>query len=525
MKCIAVLITLFFFSHAKAQDYFQQQVRYTISAELNDVEHSVTGAETIIYKNNSSVPLDFIWFHIWPNAYKSDKTALFQQLKNDKKRSKKDAVAGKGSIEGLAFKINDQPAQTQAHPNPAYIDIIKLLLNSPLKPGDSITISTPFKTILPPYFSRSGYGDGEFMVCQWYPKPAVFDKEGWHEFPYLDMGEFYSEFADYNVKVTLPSEYVVGATGTMLNTSELNQYKIIGGKNTMNRGDKPERYVPENPGGKKTLNWTATQVPDFAWFADKNFVIEYDTVMIPGGTYADAFSYFYNKKNSPWKNSIDFVKDAVRHYSTWIGPYAYPTVQAVEGPKNNMSGGMEYPMITLITSPDAKDETLDAVIAHEVGHNWFMGMLGSNERRHAWMDEGMNTYYQFRYEAEKYRGNSVFGDDIPADIKNNPPEKFQDLVYGAMESAIPFNDEIDMAADEHTNSDDYSTAVYLKTALWMHIIETAITRQKLDAAMHNYFNEWKFKHPQPEDVQNSFEEVAGSLQAYFPLLYQKGKLE
>ena len=117
-------------------------------------------------------------------------TILLQQIKNDTACAKKMESFGTGSIENLAFKVNDQPAKTEPHPNQQYIDIIKLLLDKPLLPGDSITISTPFKVMLPPYFSRSGYADGEFMACQWYPKPAVFDKNGWHEFPYLDMGEF-----------------------------------------------------------------------------------------------------------------------------------------------------------------------------------------------------------------------------------------------------------------------------------------------------------------------------------------------
>ncbi len=525
MKALILSITLFFCAHANAQDYFQQQVRYDITADFNDQEKSITAFEKIVYKNNSETTLDFIWFHIWPNAYKSNNTALFQQLKNDEVRGKKKSVAGIGYIDGLSFKINDAAAKTEAHPNPDYIDIVKLLLNKPLKPGDSITITTPFKTVLPPYFSRSGYSDGEFMACQWYPKPAVFDKEGWHEFPYLDMGEFYAEIADYNVKLTLPSDYIVGATGTMLTAYELNTYKTIGAKNTVNRTNSPALYTPENKDAKKTLSWFALQVPDFAWFADKNFIVQYDTIMLPGQKPIDAFTYYHNKKNSLWQKSIDFVKDAVHHYSTWIGDYVYPTVQAVEGPKNNLSGGMEYPMITLITSPDAKEESLDGVIAHEVGHNWFMGMLGSNERRHGWMDEGLNTYFQFRYEAEKYRSNSIFGDAIPAEVKNNTPERFQELTYLAMAQGIPFDDEIDVAATEKSKSDPYSTAIYIKTAVWLNLIEQAIGRKKLDEAMHNYFNKWKFKHPQPEDMQNAFEEVAGSMQSYFPMLYQKGKLE
>ena len=162
-------------------------------------------------------------------------------------------------------------------------------------------------------------------------------------------------------------------------------------------------------------------------------MIQYDTVQLHTGKIIDAFSYYHNKKGTIWNNSIDYIKDGVRNYSRWIGEYGYPVVQAVEGPKNNASGGMEYPMVTLITSPDAKEETLDAVIAHEVGHNWFMCMLGSNERKHTWMDEGLNTYFQFRYEAEKYRSNSIFGDAIPKDLKKMPTDEFLRVIYNVID--------------------------------------------------------------------------------------------
>jgi hypothetical protein len=510
MKLSALFVSFLICMQAFAQDsYWQQQLRYDIKASLNDTEHSITGFETIVYKNNSSSALDYIWFHIWPNAYQHDSTTLMKQIRNDKERSKKADSFGTGSIEGLSFKINDQPASTQPHPNPQYIDVIKLILNSPLAPGDSITITTPFKVLLPPYFSRSGYADGEFMACQWYPKPAVFDKNGWHEFPYLDMGEFYSEYADYTVSITLPSAYIVGATGTLLTAEELQAYKKTGAKNAARRRGKPALYVADKNTPTKTLLYTARQVPDFAWFADKNFVIQYDTVQLPSGRIIDAFSYYHNKKKTIWNNSIDYVEDGLRRYSSWIGEYDYPVVQVVEGPVNNSSGGMEYPMITLITSPDAKVESLDAVIVHEVGHNWFMSMLGSNERDHAWMDEGLNTYFQFRYEAEKYRSNSIFGDAIPKDVKKLPAEQFLSLIYSAMEQGIPMEAAMDTPADKFADSDEYSLTSYIKTALWMYLLESSAGRAKMDLAVQNYFAKWKHKHPQPEDMQTAFEEAIG----------------
>ena len=525
MKPFLYILCLFITGESIAQDYWQQKVRYTIDARLNDDEKSITATETIVYKNNSPDTLNFIWFHIWPNAYRHDSTAMRMQIRNDPARSAKQEVAGAGAIEGLAFKADDEPLTIEPHPDPQYIDIIKVVLNRPLLSGDSITISTPFKVLLPPYFSRSGYADTEFMACQWYPKPAVYDQGGWHEFPYLDMGEFYSEYADFTVNLTVPSAYVVGATGTLTTQEESDTYKKIGSVNNKERKKKPALYTPQ-PTPTKTLTYHATNVPDFAWFADKDFVIQYDTIRLKSGKVIDAFSFYHNKKKTIWDNSIDYIEDAVRKYSSWIGEYEYPTVQVVEGPENNSSGGMEYPMITLITSPDATEEALDGVITHEVGHNWFMSMLGSNERAHTWMDEGLNTYYQFRYEAEKYRGNSIFGKGIPSNIKSLPANQFLAVVYNVIHRNLPMNSAMDIPADQFPDSNEYGIVSYVKTALWMYILESAVGRDKLDLAIQNYFDKWKHKHPQPADMQAAFEEAVGEdLDDFFELTRQEGKFQ
>lgn len=522
LTLVFVCISTIVFGQEK---YWQQQVRYDIDVVLSDQEKSLKGFETVTYKNNSPSNLDFIWFHIWPNAYKNENTALFKQLKNDTARAGKLDKYTPGSIEGLNFKVNGKIALTEPHPNPDYIDIIKVKLASALKPGDSVKISTDFKVKLPSYFSRSGFADGEFMVCQWYPKPAVFDKNGWHEFPYLDMGEYYSDYASFNVNITVPADYVVGATGVLQNADELSEYKRIGAKNVANRTAKPVLYVAKNKKSIKKLNYKMRNVPDFAWFADKDFVIQYDTARLASGKVVDAFTYYHNKDSTLWNYSIDYAKDAVKSYSKWIGDYEYPVVQVVEGPKNNSSGGMEYPTITLITSPDAKKESLDAVIAHEVGHNWFMSMLGSNERQHAWQDEGLNTYFQFRYEAEKYRSNSIFGDAIPVEVRALSSDKFLNAIYGAL-SGIPMKSAIDLPSDKFSSSDDYSTASYLKAALWLYVLESEVGREKMDAAFKHYFKLWTGKHPQPADLKAAFEESLGvNLDRYFQLLNKEGKFE
>jgi hypothetical protein len=512
------------FSVSAQNTYWQQHVKYNIDVQLNDTGKSVSGFETVVYTNHSPDALSFIWFHIWPNAYQNDQTALFRQLKSDAERKKKLEQYSYGWIKGLEFKVDGKKATTQPHSDPRNIDIIKVMLHEPLKPGASVTITTPFNVKLPEYFSRSGVADGEFMVCQWYPKPAVYDKNGWHEFPYLDMGEFYSEYGDYIVNITLPSGYVVGATGELKTNTERERYQQIGKVNAYPRSTQPQMYTPLGNAATKTLRYEATQVPDFAWFADKKYVIQYDTVQLASGRIIDAYTYSYAKDTTPWEESIAFVEDAVRSYSSWVGEYKYPVVQAVEGPKNNSSGGMEYPMITLITSPNAKKESLDGVIAHEVGHNWFMSMLGSNEREHTWMDEGLNTYFQFRYEAEKYKSNMLFGDMIPKELREKPRNEFLGIIFNALNS-IPMDAPIETPADKFATSDEYGLVSYMKTALWMHLFELTVGEENADKAIKNYFAKWNTKHPQPEDMKAAFEEASGkNLDKFFSLLRKKGSL-
>lgn len=362
------------------------------------------------------------------------------------------------------------------------------------------------------------------MITQWYPKPAVYDQHGWHEMPYLDQGEFYSEFGSFKVQITLPSAYVVGATGVLQTNTELEQYKKIGQHNHQPDATSMQRYRSPHPGALKTLDYFADSVHDFAWFADKNLSIDYDTLALPSGRTISVFSYYRPGGNRQWRNSVSFIKDAVLKYSTWIGEYAYPVISAVEGPGNNSSGGMEYPMITLITSPNAGREELDGVIAHEVGHNWFYGMLGSNEREQPWMDEGINTFYEFRYEAEKYRSNTMLGSMIPDDKKHLGIDSFQDAIYHIF-NQLSTTEPIETPATAFTSEFDYGMVVYIKTAVWLYLLEKAIGKDNFERGMQNYFSNWKFKHPYPADLKSSLEQITQSnLDGQFDLLHKTGPL-
>ncbi len=523
MKKLFQLITVLLITVCvQAQDnYWQQHVRYNIDVSLNDKDHTLKGDLKLVYTNHSPDTLSFIWFHLWPNAYSSINTALARQLKD--KKDAQQILAGKnnGYIRELSFSVNG--TKSVLEPDAENPDVAKVILPKPLYPGDSVNIQTPFLVKLPSYFSRSGYYEDQYMVCQWYPKPAVYDKDGWHQFPYLDQGEFYSEYGSFRVNITLPSRYVVGATGTLQTTDELNRYKEIGIQNRLDTL-RPVAYKPSSQ-PVKTLTYVADSVHDFAWFADRNFIIQYDTLSVIPGKTIDVFAYYQPDGNKRWRNSTSFLRDAIKHYSMWVGAYPYPTVAAVEGPKNQSSGGMEYPMITLITSPDASAEALDAVITHEVGHNWFYGIIGSNERKHPWMDEGLDTYFEFVYEAMKYRSNSIFGDAIPKELKSLPAKQFLENIFYAI-NTLPMDKPVMTSSTGFENEEEYGMVAYLKTATWMFLLQEALGEELFLKAVNNYFNEWKFKHPTPADLQRSFEQTAGRpLNDIFDLLNKPGNFK
>jgi len=525
---------IFFFGSSQTSVYWQQEVNYKIDVSLNDADNTLHAFEKLEYVNNSPDTLNYIWFHIWPNAYKDETSAFYKQLSILKERKDKlKKFKDRGYIDSLSFKADGETVHYENHPR--YNDVIKLLLNKPLYPHRQITITTPFVVKIPSYISRLGYDGHSYMITQWYPKPAVYDKEGWHAIPYLDMGEFYSEYGTFEVNITIPSDYVVAATGVLQTEREKNLYQSIGKKNkelidfwTSNQNPQKIKsllnyYTPGNIGAK-TLSWHADNVHDFAWFADKQFVINYDTLKLASNKVIDAYT-FYHASDKEWYNSENDVEDVVRHYSAWIGEYDYPAVNAVEGPVNASSGGMEYPMITLITDPDADVKKLDGLIAHEVGHNWFYAMLGTNERDHPWMDEGINTYYQFKYEGEKYHTNLVFGNAIPQTVRDLDNAGFFAAIYNAM-NQIPMDEPVETASESFNDDEEYGNVVYLKTAIWMYTMELSLGSDKLQQAMQAYFSDWKFKHPYPNDMKSSLEKNMNmEISNLFALLQQTGNFK
>jgi hypothetical protein len=501
---------------AATSQYWQQEVNYTIEVSLNDKDHSLKGFEKIEYINNSPDTLRFIWFHVWPNAYKNDKTAYTDHaLENGDTRFYFSGKDQKGYINRLDFKVNNVTAETEDHPE--HIDIIKLILPSPLAPGKKIDIATPFHVKLPFNYSRGGHDGQSYQVTQWYPKPAVYDNNGWHPMPYLDQGEFYSDFGSYDVSITVPENYVVAATGELQNADEKEWLK------TRTSFDwKPIRRKVKTTGGSyktvvdlfppsatdiKILRFKQSNVHDFAWFADKRFIVNHDTCILSSGRSIDVYAYYTREEQTRWTNSVANAKAAVRHYSTLIGEYPYNTVSLVQAPASSIGGGMEYPTITSI-SPLKDTRELDYTIAHEIGHNWFYGILASNEREHPWMDEGINSYYENLYSAWK---------DHHFDQRSE-----QQFLSTAI--ALRKDQPIETPAEKFTDY-NYSLIAYYKTSQWLNWLKKYVGEQTFDKAMQEYYKRWQFRHPQPADLKKVMEDVSGkNLDSAFSLLSQKGNL-
>lgn len=514
------------FAQQSTGNYWQQQVNYSISATLNDQENTLDAFETITYINHSPDALSFLWIHLWPNAYKNDKTAFSEQKLNGGTTnfyfSDNDK---KGYINRLDFKVKGTSLLTEDHPQ--YIDLIKLVLATPLTPGDSVLISTPFHEKIPYRFSRLGHVDQHYSFTQWYPKVALYDSRGWHEMPYLEWGEYYNDFGDYDVQLTLPANYVVAATGSLQNAGEIAWMKAhtkapmmpappAKKKDLFTVQKKVKQNVPSD-GHTKTLHFIANRVNDFAWFSDKTFIVKYDTIQLANDV-VEAWNYVLPKDEKKWVNSMRFTKNAIRFYSAQLGEYPHPQVSVVSDPLT-IYDGMEYPMITVLNINDEPERELDIVIAHEIGHNWFEGILSTNERTHAWMDEGFNTFIESKYRRYYYPPQplrkSFFSKKLPEDA-----EQFSLDVAMGRRTDQP----IETAAENFT-FENYNAAVYTKTGNWLEKLESDIGEKNMQSLLHVYYEQWRFKHPSPNDFKLLAEATAGrSLDDAFALLHAKGPL-
>lgn len=493
---IFILIAAIAQSTAQAK-YWQQQVDYDLEVSLNDEEHLLTGKARITYHNFSPNALPHLFFHFWANAYSDKSTPLFKQLAQDGELAARFASKDEmGYMKDLAFTANNQPLSLE------YVDkfkeIGKVQLKTPLQPGDSIVIETPFTVKLPGDLSRGGHVGQTYNVTQWFPKAALYDTAGWHTMPYLNWGEYYDNFGNYDVRITVPQPYAVGATGNLRTPAE--EEWLDKRVTSSTRAIAKENYsflesVPTT--NTKTLRFTERNVHDFAWFASKKFLVQKKAFVLQDSTdTVTAYAFFPSDVAKSWDDATEYLEKSVKFYSEEVGTYPYRTVTAVHGALK-AGGGMEYPTITVI-SPGT-ESVVFTVILHEVGHNWFQGMLGTNERRFPYMDEAINSFYENKY------FNSLNDGSTDAAIGGFEEQFFQVL---QSHNALRLEDQANNlhAADYHPMN--YGTVVYQKAAFAFNYLEDYLGDSVFSACMKTFFDEWQYRHPQPNDLQAVFERVS-----------------
>lgn len=521
MKKLSAIYLLFSITLTiQAQTYFQQEVNYKINVALDDVKHELTADESIEYINNSPNELSYIYMHLWPNGYKDNSTPLAKEfLRHGSKEFYYAKAEERGYIDQLDFKIDGQPAKWELLKDS--IDICKLYLNQPLKSGGKITITTPFHVKIPDgKFSRLGHIGQSYQITQWYPKPAVYDRNGWNYMPYLTQGEFYSEFGSFDVSITLPKNYVLGATGDMVDGEREQEWLNQKVKETeaITSYNAKDLSFPVSDSTTKTLRFKQTNVHDFAWFCDKRYHVLKGEVETPHTKRkVTTWVMFTNADGKLWKDAIKYVNDAIYYYSLWNGDYPYNHCTAVDG-TISAGGGMEYPNITVIGSSGSAFG-LEVVIAHEVGHNWFYGMLGSNERVHPWMDEGLNSFNELRYVRTKYSDRkikvSIGGINLS---KLLDLEHYQQKIQYELGYQLPArkNEDQPIELPAYMYSElNYGGIVYYKSAIVFDYLMAILGEKEMEKAMQHYFDQWHFKHPQPEDLKKSLEEATGKDLTWF----------
>ena len=509
--------------------YWQQKVDYKIHVSLDDSMHTLKGFEEIIYSNNSPQQLTEIYIHLYANAYSTvNSDFAIQKIEDNDLDFLHSSKEDRGYIDSLHFKIGDKDVSFE------YVqqkkDIIRILLPEPLASGKSIKISTPFFVKIPKTFSRMGHEEQAYSITQWYPALAVYDKNGWQYMPYLDQGEFYADYGCFEVSITIPENYVVAATGILQDENEKKyiEQKIAESKKyyedhsdnakTMIGSEEalPMETFPASATRMKTIHYKQCDIHDFAWFADKRFFIQKSQVRLPNTKrVVETYAYYTpdGKSIYAWQNAARYVDSTLYYYSSWIGDYKYDVCTAVYGALS-AGGGMEYPMITII----APGAPLEEVIVHEVGHNWFQGMFGTNERKYPWMDEGMNSFYEKKYmnhhaqtKITNIKLNGISMDKLMNKQKDGLSENY---LINTMLQRSHLHQPLGLSSEVY-KAINYGAGIYMQVPIHVNHLQNYLGEKEYNQAMQDFFQEWSLKHPTPEDMQRTFERSTGKNLSWF----------
>ena len=491
--------------------YWQNRADYQITAALNEVTHEITGTVTINYKNNSPHALPFLWLQLDQNLFNKESRGQARMPAEGRSRYGDSKSGFNGGFKITTVKnLNDNS-------NADYIITdtrMQIRLPKSLKPGgDVIKIKIDFAFTLPEYGAdrcgilKTKQGD-IFTVAQWYPRMCVYDDiRGWNTDPYLGPSEFYLEYGDFDIALTAPASHIIVCSGELLNAAEvltptqLKRYEDAkkSDKTVMIRTEKEVNDASSRPKAT-TLTWKykINNARDAAWASSKSFIWDAAKINLPSGKSCVAMSVYPAESNgkSAWGRSTEYTKASIENYSKRWFEYPYPVATNVA----SIVGGMEYPGIVFCGS-NAGGEGLFGVTDHEFGHTWFPMIVGSNERRYGWMDEGFNTFI-----------NSLADDDFNKGEYKNEVRKM-DGVAGYM---FGENTEPMLLTPDAMKESNIGIALYFKPGYSLELLRNEILgHDRFDFAFRTYINRWAYKHPTPWDFFRTMENAAGEDLAWF----------
>ena len=497
--------------------YWQNHADYKINCVLDTVKHSVGGEVELTYTNNSPDNLKFLWLQLDQNIYRKDSRGSATTTEAGGRWANAKFTNG-DVIKSISLEYNGKKY------SPKYIVTdtrMQVWLQEALKStGGKIKLTIQFEFDVPEYgtdrMGRLNTKNGWiYEIAQWYPRMCVYDDiQGWNVLPYLGAGEFYLEYGDFEYTVTAPSNLIVVGSGELTNPQECftpDQYKRYNDaknsdKTVMIRSDKD--VTDNNAQLKKTPSTWKFKIQnarDVAWGASRAFILDACRINLPSGKKSMAISAYpiestKDKKGNDWRRSSEMIKGAMEHYSNKWFEFPYPAATNVAG----IVAGMEYPGI-VFCGYTSTGSGLWEVTDHEFGHTWFPMIVGSNERKYAWMDEGFNTFINDlsteAFNKGEFNGKSFFDDPTSTFMVKYTFGDKMDGLYN-----IP----------EVIQQDNLGIAAYMKPSMMLHALRDIILGpERFDAAFREYVNRWAFKHPTPWDFFHSIENTSGEDLSWF----------
>jgi hypothetical protein len=476
-----------FLAHSQS-DRWQQQVDYQMSIEMNAQKHQYAGNMQLKYTNNSPDVLDKVFFHLYFNAFQPHSMMDVRSQTIEDADSRVGSRISKlspeeiGWIKVKSLKMNGKPVKYLENET-----ILEVSLEEAIQPNSTAVFDMEWDAQVPLQVRRSGRDNREgveFSMAQWYPKLCEYDYQGWHANPYIAR-EFYGVWGDYDVKISIDKNYVVAAGGYLQNPQEVGfGYEAPGSTLKLPAGDKLLWHF-------KTPN-----VHDFAWAADPDFT--QTTLKADDGSLMRFFWQKGKGYDDQWQKMPAIMNRARTIMNERFGKYPYNEYAFIQAG----DGGMEYPLATLITG-NRPLNSLVGVAIHEQLHSWYQMILGTNESLYAWMDEGFTSYAETIVENELAKEGLLPGEQPDSNPFEGTNDTYTRLATSGKEEPLTTH------ADHFQTNFGYSIAAYVKGAVFLNQLEYIIGKQAFDKGLLSYFNTWKFKHPNTNDVIRVFEKESG----------------